>query len=160
MTDRDHHDYLGYNYRMNEIAAAMGIVQLKKIESLNQKRIENSLYLIEELNRRSIPWLKTLSLREEIKHTFFWCPILIDEEKLGFSTQELVKKLEEKGVETRHRYQEPLYKQRVLENKKIDYKNLYLENAEKVAGKVIGLPNHPGLNKEELNYIIKILCEF
>lgn len=173
MTDRDHHARLGYNYRMNEIAGAIGIEQLKKLDKLNKKRIKNSLYLIKKLKKKNIPWLKTPQLKEHIKHTFFWCPILINEEKLGFSTKELIKKLIKKGIETRHRYQEPLYKQKVLtekspypkncpfdckyHSKKIDYKKVYLKNAEKIAGKLIGLPNHPGLEKKQLNYIIKTI---
>lgn len=166
MIDRDHHDYLGYNYRMSEIAAAMGVEQLKKLDKHNEKRIEHSKYLIEELRHRNISWLKTPKLENQIKHTFFWFPILIEEEKLGMSTKDLIKILKKKGIETRHRYYQPLYKQKILVDKEnyphrilftssnIDYSKIYLENAEKVAGKIIGLPNHIGLEKKDLDYIV------
>ena len=173
MSGRDDHVMLGYNYRMTEMAAAMGLVQLSKLEELNAKRIENSLYLINELKKREIDWLTLPSLREDVKHTFFWCPILIDEEMLGMSTQELIAKLREKGVETRHRYKEPLYRQKMLVekniypgrfpfnseyySKNIDYGSLYLPNVEKVAGRIIGLPNHPKLGKEELDRVIEVI---
>ena len=159
MSDRDHHDYLGYNYRMNEMAAAMGIIQLKKLDRFNEKRIKNSLYLIRKLNRRNIPWLKAPRPEKYIKHTFFWCPVLIHEEILGVRTGELIKELKENGIEVRHRYREPLYKQKILQDKKGDLKNgeIYLENAEKVAGKIIGLPNHGGLTKRDLDYVIDTL---
>ncbi len=173
MKDRDNHIYLGYNYRMTEMAAAMGIVQLTKLEGFNKKRIKNSLYLINELNKIKIPWLKTPQLEQHIKHTFFWCPVFIDEKKLGMNTKQLIKILLNKGIETRHRYWEPLYKQKVLRNrrkyqkrippkknqntKETNYKNIYLKNAERVAGKFIGLPNHVGLKKEDLDYIIDVV---
>jgi dTDP-4-amino-4,6-dideoxygalactose transaminase len=173
MSDRDHHDYLGYNYRMNEMAAAMGTVQLKKLDGFNKKRIENSLYLIDELNKRNIPWLKTPKLEKHTKHTFFWCPILIDEKKLNMTTKQLIELLRKEGVETRNRYWEPLYKQKILADKNIHlsdspaaaehcdaragYSRIYLENAENVAGKIIGLPNHVGLAKKELDCIVNIL---
>lgn len=173
MSGRDDHVMLGYNYRMTEMAAAMGLVQLSKLEELNAKRIENSLYLISELRKREIEWLTLPRLREDVKHTFFWCPILTNEEKLGMSTQELIAKLREKGVETRHRYKEPLYKQKMLVEKNIypkgfpfnseyygknvDYGSLYLPNVEKVAGKVIGLPNHPKLGKQELDRVVEVI---
>ena len=44
-----HHDVLGYNFRMTDIGAAIGIEQLKKLESFNDKRIENAKYLNEAL---------------------------------------------------------------------------------------------------------------
>jgi dTDP-4-amino-4,6-dideoxygalactose transaminase len=169
MSDRDHHDYLGYNYRMNEIAAAMGIEQLKKLDHFNDKRIENSLYLIGELEKKKIPWLKTPLLEKHIKHTFFWCPILVNEEKLGMTTGELRKYLRDSGIETRHRYWEPLYKQKILLEKykyphrvifaqnDVDYSMVYLEHVESIAGRLIGLPNHPGLKKQELDKIIEAL---
>lgn len=173
MTDRDHHDYLGYNYRMNEMAAAMGIVQLSRLDELNEKRIENSKYLLEELGKRDIPWLEPATLNADVKHTFFWCPILIDEEKLGMSTKKLREVLLDKGAETRHRYEEPLYKQSILVeknpypkgfpfdskhyNKDIDYKGIYLENVESVAGRLLGLPNRPELEEERLDMVIEIV---
>ena len=43
MIDRDTHIRLGYNYRMSELNAAIGRVQLKKIKKINSKRIKNSL---------------------------------------------------------------------------------------------------------------------
>lgn len=175
MSGRDDHVMLGYNYRMTEMEAAMGLVQLGKMGELNAKRIENSLYLIGELKKKEIEWLILPTLKEDVKHTFFWCPILIDEQKLGMPTQELITKLRERGVETRHRYKEPLYKQKMLVEKNIypkgfpfnseyyrkniDYGGLYLPNVEKIAGRVIGLPNHPKLKKEELERVVEVLCE-
>jgi dTDP-4-amino-4,6-dideoxygalactose transaminase len=89
------------------------------------------------------------------------------------STQELIKKLRERGVETRHRYEEPLYKQNILVEKDaypegllinsecydvdMDYSSLHLPNVEKVVGKVIGLPNHPKLERKELNSIVEVI---
>jgi len=48
MSGRDDHLRLGYNNRMTEMEAAMGIIQLKKLDELNRKRIENSEYLLNE----------------------------------------------------------------------------------------------------------------
>jgi len=171
MTGRDKHIVLGYNYRMSEINAAIGLVQLKKLEKLNQKRIENSIYLLNEIKKRGINWLRVPEIKSYIRHTFFWCPVVVVEEELGMSTPELVKKLREYGVEVRYRYREPLYKQKVLldlspyprgcpfkcAKRSIDYRKIYLPIAEKLAGRIIGLPNHPGLSKEDLDYVIDMI---
>jgi len=171
MIDRDTHFCLGYNYRMSEINAAIGIVQLKKLDILNQIRIKNSEYLLKNLKK--IRWIKIPKIRDNIKHAYFWCPIIIDEKELGMTTKELVIALRQRGLEVRHRYRSPLYKQEMLinknaypkkcpfncpfYNKKVDYNSLYMPKAESLAGRVIGLPNHPKLSKEDLDNIIEIM---
>jgi len=158
---------------MTEMAAAMGLGQLGKLEDLNSKRIKNSLYLISELKNGRIDWLTLPWLRDNVKHTFFWCPIVINEDNLGMSTQELIIELRERGIETRHRYKEPLYKQRLLTEKSpypkgfpfnskhydkaVDYGSLHLPNVERIAGRVIGLPNHPKLGREELDRVVEAI---
>lgn len=170
MVNRNDHAYLGYNYRMNEIAGAIGRVQLTKLDMFNRLRNEHSMYLRRKL--RGIPWLKIPPIKPYIKHAWFWCPIQIREEVLGMSTWDLRKLLQEKGMETRHRYNEPLYKQSMLNDKfvyprgcpfscphsrRIDYKSINLPNVEKIAGKMLGLPNHPRLTKKERGKIVKII---
>ena len=46
---RYHHDAIGYNFRMTDISAAIGLAQLEKIDGFNDKRIENAAYLNEGL---------------------------------------------------------------------------------------------------------------
>lgn len=168
MTDRDTHLMLGHNYRMNEIAAAIGLVQLRKLDDLNNKRIVNSLYLRELLEKAAIPWLKLPVLNRNIHHTFFWFPIRINEERLGRSVPVLINTLREKGVETRNRYREPLYRQKLFNENHPglsfikdrnwpDYESMRLENVETIAGKVVGLPNHPGLTRSDIEQVAETL---
>jgi len=172
LVNRDDHVYLGYNYRMNEIAAAMGLVQLNKLDSFNEQRIKNSLFLLNELGRINTNWFRIPKLSKDIKHTFFWCPLVVNTEN-GFATRDVVEKLKEKGIEVRQRYQEPLYKQKVIqelspypngcpftcqpESNIPNYKSLNLPNVEVLAGNIIGLPNHPELNQEDLEYILEVV---
>jgi perosamine synthetase len=170
LINRDDHIYLGYNYRMNEMAAAMGLVQLEKLDRFNEKRIENSLFFLNELGRETAKWYCVPKLSDEIKHTFFWCPLVVNTEN-GFVTKDVVDKLKEKGIEVRQRYHEPLYKQRVMldyspypkgcpfvcgpKENIPDYENLHLPNVERMAGNILGLPNHPALTKDDLEYIVE-----
>lgn len=172
LINREDHVSLGYNYRMNEMAAAMGLIQLRKLDELNERRIENSLFLLSELNNVPQPWFRIPILSSFVRHTFFWCPLIVKPEE-GFSTRDVVMRLREQGIEVRQRYHEPLYKQKVLvdyssypkgcpfscqysENVP-DYRKLYLPNAEAVAGNVIGLPNHPGLTESELRRVVDVV---
>ena len=172
MINRDEHVMLGYNYRMNEMAAAMGLIQLRKLDEFNERRIENSLFLLNELGNVPQPWFRIPKLSSFVRHTFFWCRLIVKSEE-GISTRDVVMRLGEQGIEVRERYHEPLYKQKCLvdyspcpkgcpfscqdpENV-TDYRRLYLPNAETVAGKVIGLPNHPGLTESELSRVVDVV---
>lgn len=168
---RNDHVILGHNYRMTEMAAAIGIVQLAKLDGLNNARIRNSHYLIERL--QDIPWLMLPSVPEYVIHTYFWCHVLVDEDMLGFTTQDLIARLREHEIEVRHRYTEPLYRQPMLLSGNPyprncptgcphygdapNYTDMYLPNAEKVAGKIIGLPNRPDMTHTELDRVIEVM---
>ncbi len=171
MTGRHDHTYLGYNYEMSEINAAMGLVQLRKLDELNEKRRENSEFLLEEVDK-DIEWLEAPKIPDHVEHTYFWCPVVVDEEKIGMDTSQVIEELDERGLETRNRYTEPIYHQEVLKNpypkgcpytcQNIEerYDELYLKNAEDLVGRFMGLPNHPDLEKEDLERVIDILEEF
>jgi perosamine synthetase len=158
MIDRDTHGYLGYNNRMTEMEAAMGIVQLNKLDMLNEKRIANSIYLIEQIKR--LPWAHVPVPRDNGKHTYFWCPLIVDEDKTDKSFEDLKQHLVNNKIGHRLRYAEPLYRQKVMKKFGPDYSGLYLPNVEIVAGKILGLPNHPGLSKKDLRRIIDVLKSF
>ena len=43
LMDRNNHDIVGYNYRMNELQARMGIIQLKKFEKLKKEYLTQNI---------------------------------------------------------------------------------------------------------------------
>ena len=145
----------------------MGMVQLDKLERLNEARIRNSEYLIERMG--DISWLTPPNVPPYVKHTYFWLHILVDEDVLGFSTQELIRRLRERGVEVRHRYLEPLNRQPILNDNLPEalrlaaggalpnYGEMHLPNAERAAGQVIGLPNRPDMTQAELDRVVDVL---
>jgi Predicted pyridoxal phosphate-dependent enzyme apparently involved in regulation of cell wall biogenesis len=65
---RYEHVLLGYNFRMTDIAAAIGIVQLKKLEKFNNRRIKNAEYLTENLE--VLDYIKTPYVMDDAKHVF------------------------------------------------------------------------------------------
>tara|TARA_A100001011_G_scaffold400869_1_gene520264 strand:- start:4591 stop:5718 length:1128 start_codon:yes stop_codon:yes gene_type:complete len=161
MVDRDTHKLLGYNFRMGEINAAIGRIQLKKLKKINNKRIQNSLYLLKKLKNlnKEKKWFQVQDPIKNIFHTYFWCPIRITSKKVSLS--QVKTKLKQKGIEIRSRYKYPLYKQKVFQDLNLkgsqNYKKLYLNNAEKLSGRIFGLPNHYKLKKTNLNFIVKTL---
>jgi len=161
MIDRNTHEFLGYNYRMNEIAGAIGLVQLQKLDEMNARRQEIADYYNENLKAS---WLKKPIVKDYCtRHAWFWYACLVDEEKLGMSTDKLRKVLLSEGVETRHRYNKPLYHQPILSRSAMEYFGdaHYVPEpcpiAEKVCGKLIGLPIGSHLSMEDLEKVVEVV---
>ena len=167
MEGRDDHVILGSNFRLTEMGGAIGVLQMGKLEGFNESRIAASEYLIEQLE--DVPWLEVPKVPDHVRHTYFWCHLLIDESILGMTTQALIAHLRENGIEVRSRYQEPLYKQPLL-NENIPavlaasagdnlpaYGDMHLPNAERAAGSMIGLPNRPGITRAELDRVVEVV---
>jgi dTDP-4-amino-4,6-dideoxygalactose transaminase len=163
MVNRNDHVYVGSNNRLGEIGGAIGLIQLRKLDAMNTRRRNNSEYLHTELGKLNLSWMKLPTVKPHVKHAWFWYPILIDEDQLGLTTHELRDFLKDAGIGTRHRYNEPLYKQPALmpwgPKFGIEYDKMNLPNSEAIVGKMVGLPNHQRLNKEELDYIVETIGE-
>ena len=157
MTDYHTHSRLGYNYRMTEMQAALGLVQLRKLDRMNDMRIRNSKYLIKEC--RDIDWLVPLKVEDYVKCVYFWNPFYINREDIH--PQNLRSFLKEKGIETRYRYTRDYLAYNQPAMLYPFYRNFYsplCPNAERLSGKILGFPNHCGLRfPEDLDYISEVL---
>jgi len=147
---RYHHDILGYNYRMTELSAAIGIAQLKKLEFFNSRRIENALYLQKNLK---IPGIITPKLKPGYRHIFHQFTARVTK-KYKMTREELMKKLKRNDIECEIYYPIPIHKQTLF--KKLDYDE-ELPVCEKITKEVLSLPIHPSVSKNDLNKIIEIL---
>ncbi|MDD5022720.1 MAG: DegT/DnrJ/EryC1/StrS family aminotransferase [Candidatus ainarchaeum sp.] len=148
------HTELGYNLRLTNLGASIGLAQLKKLDSFNNKRIENAEYLTKEISK--IKGLTPPKVLENTKHVFHQYVIKVENE-FSLKRDELQVYLREKGVGSAVHYPIPIHLQPL-------YKNLgYPENicpiTQELANKVLSLPVHPSLSKEDLDYIIKVLRE-
>jgi perosamine synthetase len=148
---RYHHQRLGYNYRMTDIAAAIGLAQLKKLEYFNKKRIENSRRLTDALSgiKGVIPPL----VKPGVKHVFHQYTIRVKED-FHLSRDKAVKRLNEKGIGTGVYYPVPIHKQPYFKD---DYDDL--KRSEEASITVLSLPVHPGISDVDLDYICKTLQE-
>lgn len=90
---------LGFNVRMTDFAAAMGLVQLQKLEALNAQRRENAKRLTGSIEVYG-NYLSTLPLSEDIVPGYYGFPIYL-EPNPQISRNELCRRLERYGIETR-----------------------------------------------------------
>ena len=143
--ERYQHVILGYNFRMTDISASIGLVQLKKLDGFNQKRIENSEYLTEHI--KGIAGIEPPYVSPEVKHVFHQYTVRVKEGKRNA----LMEYLNQEGVGTGIHYPIPIYKQKLYQDMGYDDN---CPETEKAAFEVLSLPVHPGLTIEELEKIV------
>ena len=142
------HDYLGFNYRMTNIQAAIGLAQLAKINKFIRKKryIANTYnFLLKNVSGITLPpempWAKNV----------FWMYSILVEDEFGISRDELMKKLEKKGIETRTFFipmnQQPVFQKMGL------FKGEGYPVAESLSEKGLYLPSGSGLKKEQIKFI-------
>ncbi len=138
---RYYHTVLGYNYRMTNLQAALGVGQMEKIDTILLKK------------RRIAAWYRTIfseikgiTFPEEApwgKSVYWLSSILIDKERFSFTRDELIVKLKDRGIETRPVFY-PVHRQPVYDL------DLSLPVAERISFSGISLPSSPKLEKESV----------
>ncbi len=152
MERRYYHDILGFNFRMTNIAAAIGIHQLKKIEYFNEKRIENAKFLTEKLS--NIKQIQIPYIPKGYTHVFHQYSILIkDGEK---KREELIEYLNQNEVATMIYYPVPVHMQKFMS----EYSSQVFNVSEDISTKILSLPVHPSLKRIELQKIVDLLNSF
>lgn len=150
-SERYCHTTLGYNARMTEIAAVIGISQLKKLEYFNEARIKNANFLSGVVS--GIKGLIPPHTLPGHRHVFHQYTIRVTSDcKMG--RDELKKYLECNGIGCGVHYPVPIHLQPMFD--KSEYKISY-PRAEQAAREVLSLPVHPSLTSQDLNTIAKVL---
>lgn len=140
------HEILGYNYRMTDINAAIGLAQLRKLNRFNEKRIENAKYLTEKLD--GIDGVVPPKVKENRRHVFNQYTIRVEER------DKVIEILGKNGIGTGIYYPVPIHRQELYRNLGYDTN---LPISEEIAKEVVSLPVHPSVTKENLDYIADIL---
>ena len=143
----------GINAKMNEVQAAMGLLQLKYIDGAIEKR-----KYIAECYRERLKNIYGISYMEDlpgVKHCYSYFPVLIDKEKYGKSRNELYEELKTHNIFAR-RYFYPLISQFPTYSGLDSALLGKMPVAEKVTEEVICLPIYPDLDTFQLNQICNI----
>ena len=115
-------DILGWNYRMTEMEAALGIVQFSKMDELNRRRIELADYLAKKL--ADIDGLTPPVVYPDVKHVYHVFAMKYDEARTGISRDKFVKALVAEGIPFGAGYVRPLYLNPIYhENKPFIYEH-------------------------------------
>lgn len=138
ITDRKETFYdvkdIGWNYYMNEFSAAIGLIQLKKLDKLNSIRKSIAKRYYKEINvDRKMPY------DENCSYHFYW--ILVK------NRAKFRKILNDAGIETGTHYR-PIHTMSMYKNK------IKLKDTEKIGNEIVVLPTHPNLSDDDVNRII------
>jgi len=144
---RYYHEMLGFNLRMTDISAAIGLAQLKHIDHYDDMRIANALRLNEKLS--GIDGIVTPEITPGCRHVFHQYTVRVTLD-FGLSRDEVIRKLTEAGIGTGVYYPVPIHKQTYYRS--LGYDD-YLPVSERLSKEVLSLPVHPAVTPDEIDLI-------
>ena len=142
------HTDVGFNYRMTNLQAAIGLAQLENIDRFVEMRRQNAaLY---DAGLRDIPSI-TLPQQKQWAKNVYWMYGMLAQDGLGISRDSLMQRLKDNGVDTRTFFI-PMHMQPAFLNLGLFQRESY-PVASDLADKGLYLPSGSGLKSEDINYI-------
>jgi len=138
----------GFNYRLDEIRASLGLSQLKRINSLNSKRFLASKYYSKQLEE--IPGIITPEIFRNKEHTYHLYIIRIKNE-FGQNRDVVFKELKKVGIHVSLHYK-PLHRFSAYKNLTKTYGRL--DNSEQIYKESLSLPLYPSISKKQQDLVI------
>ena len=145
MARRYYHEMLGYNFRMTDLHAALGLAQIERLDELTAKRRANAAYLSAHIESVRTP--QTPAGRRHVWHQY-----TIRIEGGSERRDSANRQLNAAGIGTGVFYPLPAHQQtHIME---LGLNTAPLPVAERMAGEVISLPVHPQVSREDLDIIV------
>lgn len=142
------HDAIGYNYRMTNVAAAIGVAQLERITSFIMRKREIASLYISNLSDLDLEFQKEAP---ETFHSHWMFSILLPEDA---DRDRFRRHLADAGIETRPLFYPvhtmPMYSQKFLR----------LPVSENIAWRGVNLPSWPGLSNEQVLIVCSAIREY
>lgn len=143
------HEVVGYNYRMSDVHAAIGLAQLEKLERFNRKRIENAKFYDRKITNPKIE--KPVFIPDRV-HVFNQYTIRVA------GREKFTRYLSEKGIGY------GIYYPMIIPDQ-IPYRNArdvggHWPEAKKLAGRCVSIPIYPSLTPEELRFIVETINNY
>lgn len=140
------HSRLGYNYRMDELSAAVGLAQMSRIHQLLERRSRVAGWYTEVLSRDDR--IKTPSVARYAKMSHF---VYVIELLSSHEREAVMASLEQRGIQTRG-YFAPIHKQKYIADL-FGAQQPSLPVTERIAKKTVALPFHNRLSKADTEFV-------
>ena len=150
------HDEIGYNYRMTNLQAALGVAQMEELpEFIRRKQHNHDLY--KELFK-GFELAELMLFREGTSSNKWFYSLNIDRNRITASMREIITTLHDKGIETRAIW--GLINEQKPYEGEVTYK---LEKAPYYAARILNIPSSTQITEEEIKYVVvevkKLLME-
>jgi CDP-6-deoxy-D-xylo-4-hexulose-3-dehydrase len=151
---------LGYNSKMNEASAAFGLAQLKRLPEFLKVRSRNFESLYNYFDKYShLFWLPYLTAGAKTNWLAF--PLTIREESAPFSRYDFLKHLEKNGIQTRVLFSGNITRHPVYKKNNLLWRGAKsFPNADYIMANSFLIGCHNGMNKTDIEYIIKVCEDF
>jgi dTDP-4-amino-4,6-dideoxygalactose transaminase len=143
------HELVGYNLRFNEIQAAVGRLQLRRLDGFNESRRQIARWYGDGLKGLPVITPKVQDWAEPVFHLY-----VIQTSK----RDPLATYLKEKGIQTGIHYPIPNHQQPAVRNAMGPQPKL--ERTEEAAKNILSLPMYPELDKEKVDFVCSAIREF
>ena len=147
-----YHERLGYNFRLSELHAALGIVQMKRLDEIIEKRAhvaQTYMNYLKNIQGITLPYISP----QVTKMSWFVLVIKLDE---NIEREQFINFLLENGVSAKP-YFTPIHLQPFY--REMGYKEGNYPVTEKVGAKTVALPFYNTLTEEEIRYIAEVVNE-
>jgi len=147
------HERLGYNYRLSDIAAAIGVEQVRRVDEILSKRDRVAVMYLERLKDESR--IEVQRHDEAGARSWFVFVIKLTDDYTENQRNDIIMNLREKGVGCSNYFapihMQPFYKEM------FGYKEGDFPVCERVAARTIALPFHNALTEKEVDYVVETL---
>ena len=149
---RFNHDDIGWNYRITNIQAALGINQLKRLNSIVKRKMEIGNYYFQQLSKNKNIYMTPPNIAFS-KNIYWVVGIMIKNKKILAS--KIIKKLNNFGIGARPFFW-PIHEQQIFKKMKIFPPGKY-PNSSYLGRYGFYIPSYFKISNSEMNYIISII---
>lgn len=142
------HNEVGYNYRMTNLQAALGVAQLEELPEFIRRKQRNYKLYCQLFDGFELGHM--IDFRSDIDSNMWFYSLEINRDKVKVTMKEIITKLEEKGVQTRAIW--GLINEQLPYIHEVTYK---LEKAPYYAERILNIPSSTQITEEEIHYVVE-----
>ena len=144
-----HHE-IGYNYRMTNLQAAVGVAQLEQLETFIDVKTKN--YMLYKALFEQVEGIELLPFKENLRPNYWFYSLVIDESKVNMTRDALIQALHEEKIQTR-----PIWGLIHEQKPYIENEAYQIEKASQYRKQIINIPCSSNLSEEEVHRVVETI---